>query len=1419
MSGSAKPTKSLFQCAILFALSGGKAAAMPSAAPLQMGYLSYLTFSWLNPMLEHSTMRQIGLHDAPGMLEADSTFLNVQLFQRQLDLQEAARNSHPMLRAFMHAFWPQLVLVQSLAILQYLIGLIGPFLLKAIMVFQEAQSKNEESKSPIGQVTKLDHDAVTNGVRACMGLIFVGLFSIILDRQVSFYRTRIGIRMGSALRGAVLSRCVRGAGLGSTDNSEDGSKPAVYNVLSFDVGPSVDIIWTILGLWLFPLQLVTVCAALYTQVQWAFWPGLIVILVVQVINLLSMIGDGYLRDYLLKAKDCRLGRCDEGFGFIRTLRMLSWEGVFGERIMEARNEELRIQQMRLWAQKMPAAFSYTLGSLVTLATLAYYVTYYGESLKASTVLPVIGLISSLIGPLSNFPTWSNQYLVWRSAYGRLNKFMGLAVHPRQEILMPFAGDSSSEDTEIAATLPDNYREIGGFQGCTLAWPKGGSKRGEIALDVDVEQPLLHPDASSLRPCLMDLDIGVNPFELLVLVGKEGQGKTSVLHALLGEMVVLSGSVHSPAIARCVKGLAARRLNRSTDFLCQRNPHDVSWTANGGDGVFYSAQEIAIVSGTVRENIVFGAPYNPDLFASVIDACALDKDVAAMPDGDLTDVPFGGATLSGGQRARLGLARAVYNAMVAVAHDRTSSPLVLLDDPFASLDRKVASHIADSLFGAQGLLLKCAVVVATADPWWLSKRKLGLQHNLAILRAGQVVAQGGWKDVHDQEEMQSVSEQIPGDDERSTLRRSILHIPGPQDPSKNPQDEDAQDIGDNGGAFGKICERHTQTELIKPTKKCTKDQELVNAEARKAGCVKLRTYSAYLEAMGGKTVMMLICTITGIMAMQQIVSLWLTYWVDDHKDKNFAHKYFTRWFAPSDQHSYLMTYAWLVAGFLFFNVAGHASEIIGGMSAAKTIFQKALQSTLLRPFIWWDTNPTGRVLNRFSQDVETMDNAITNIFGVILGAVLYFIGHTTCLAMTNPFCLALLPAVILALEMVAKYYRVCIRELHRLVLINTSPVYQNMVESIACRVTICAFASSDRVIHENIEGLDSLQRLLFVKSSVGEWLGLRMQLIGYVLNTFAITYPILSYFQIVPMQSAALVGFSISYAQELTGIIQQFINNFSDMEMQLISIERLQEYGAMSNGAVGQAQDVQVRASGGNGTNNRLQFRNVTVTYRSGLRPALRDVSLSMSTKEIIGIFGRTGAGKSTLLLSILQLVEYTGEIWLDGDLLKNLDSKKVRQDLIGVVPQSPVLFAGDVRVNIDPESKSKDEAILDILKLVGLASVTSGPLGLKTPVAVENPGVDKSDVEPVQLSQGQKQLLCAARVLLRKPKVALLDEVSASLEPQLADSILRTLLSRFTEGDATVLLVTHQEELKAHCDRIITVADGRIASDVPAVSA
>ncbi|CAE8632698.1 unnamed protein product, partial [Polarella glacialis] len=220
---------------------------------------------------------------------------------------------------------------------------------------------------------------------------------------------------------------------------------------------------------------------------------------------------------------------------------------------------------------------------------------------------------------------------------------------------------------------------------------------------------------------------------------------------------------------------------------------------------------------------------------------------------------------------------------------------------------------------------------------------------------------------------------------------------------------------------------------------------------------------------------------------------------------------------------------------------------------------ALQGTLSQPARWWDGNPTGRVLNRFSEDVETMDNAVTYIMGVIFGAVLYFVGHSVVLAVANPFSLALLPVATIGLEYYARYYRATIREVQRIWLTSMSTVYQDMVEAVVGQVTVRAFANVRPVMCRSIEGLDRLQRVGFCKETINLWIGLRMSLIGYMVGVYTTLYPVFQYYGLFSKQSAALVGFSIQYSLETVGIIRQFILNFSDLEMQLVSIERLEEY--------------------------------------------------------------------------------------------------------------------------------------------------------------------------------------------------------------------------------------------------------------------
>jgi len=434
-------------------------------------------------------------------------------------------------------------------------------------------------------------------------------------------------------------------------------------------------------------------------------------------------------------------------------------------------------------------------------------------------------------------------------------------------------------------------------------------------------------------------------------------------------------------------------------------------------------------------------------------------------------------------------------------------------------------------------------------------------------------------------------------------------------------------------------------------------------------------------------------------------------------------------------------------------------------------------------------------------------------GVIFGAVLYFVGHAVVLALANPFSLLLIPPIAAGLEYYAQYYRTTIREVHRNYLVRMSTVYQDMVEAITGRVIVRAYAFEKQVVCRSIDSLDIFQQVSFIKTSIQAWLGFRMAVIGYSLSILTQLQPIFTFYGVLPHQSAALVGFSIAYSQQLVGIIQQMIGNFSDLEMQFISIERLREYASQQPQVEDQQEVLLIGSTLRMGSGEGLRLKNVEVRYREHLQPALTGVTLDFRPRQVAAIMGRTGAGKTSLLLSVLQLVPYTGSIQVDGKSLDELHPQDVRQNLVGVVPQNPMLFAGSLAWNLDPEGKRSNADLWEVLEAMGLdlaATCRTARAGLRTEVVASDSGGGPGRLA---LSQGHQQLLCAARMLLRQPRVVLLDEVTASLPAETADTTVATLFRLFKKRDATVLLVTHQEALLHRCERVVTISSGRVISD------
>lgn len=1374
----------------------------PGMEPLSCdnaSWTSFLAFQWLNPLVETGVERQLALSDVPPLAASEDTVANARLLCSHMEAEERAQRNHAQLWGVVNAFWTELCAIQIIELVQYAFGIVSPLLLQRVLVFQEAQDKD----------VLLDEKTSRAGLIAVGVLVAFGLFTLIFNSQVSFYRARVDTRIMSALKGAVLLRGLE-SGCQSTDKSKGGALNA-YNVLSFDVGPNIQIIWVAMAAIRFPLQLGLALAALFRQVAWSIVPGLVLIIAAKTFVFFCMYYDGCLREQLFRIKDQRLELCNEGFSGIRTLQMLAWTGPFQERILVARDRELRCTALRHWLQKMCNALDSCLVPIVTLTTLGYYVSQGGESLKASVAIPVIGLISALIGPFGQIPGWTNQYLVWRSAYDRVNRFMGLDKGGA-----PHRAEARDGQWRHGA----GQSSVASFNRCSLSWGSTSSTTGVSSGD-DAEALATAPLLQQRPQCdLQGIDLQIRSSELLVVVGAAGQGKSSVLAALLGQMHVEEGQLISPGWDCAVAASAASlpenmetvraRLGITRDGQAETSPRAMPMPVVSA--IPFAAQVPDLFATTIRANIIFGSTYDPEVFKKVIAACALDIDLAAMPAGDLTEIVSGGASMSGGQRARVSLARAVYRAVLS----GQPASLVLLDDPFCALDKKVATQVCTSLLAKpNGLLSQFATVVVTADPWWLQQvtahsNEAASGCRVAVIRSGCVVADGGFQQICARA---AGSGDLPELSALSTHSAALPTPPTPQaEQSWNPQDDEAGDgpagpsppVNTSPPMPRKSLEAVTQTPLTNEQKEASR---IMRKEVREEGHVRWATYMHYFNGVGWVTMVSLTITLICLMFFDNVCNLWVVYWTteNDDKSKNFMYGQVKALLGEAgalDPNALLWMYAGLVLCLLITNIAGHGLEIVGGISAAGTIFRDSLGGTMQRPLRWWDANPTGRVVNRFSSDVAVMDDSVTNIMGVIFGAVLYFLGHTFVLALAVPASLALVPLVAMLMEYCGRYYRASIREIQRISLTNSSIVYQDMAEAMHSRLTIRAFSGIERTMCQSFHGLDELQRTLFTKTCIGLWVGLRMSMAGFMLSTFSQLHPVFQYFGYMNASSAALVGFSISYSSQIVGIIQQFVTNFSDLEMQLISIERLREFGSKDNGEL--PVDRQTAASA---AVPGLSLSRVEVTYREGIRPALYGINISFAPGEVAMIMGRTGAGKTSLLLSILQLAPYKGTIEVDGRNLREVASDEVRGSLVAIVPQQPLLFEGSLRWNLDPFGQCSTAALCTALTQAGLRKLCTEP-GLDGKVAGEGPAADG-----LALSLGQKQMLCATRVLLRRPRVALLDEVTAALPQEIALNTVQSLLGHLKAQGAAVLLVTHKEELLCCGERLVTVSDGRIVED------
>uniref|UniRef100_A0A8C0IDI0 MRP3 protein n=1 Tax=Bubo bubo TaxID=30461 RepID=A0A8C0IDI0_BUBBB len=787
-------------------------------------------------------------------------------------------------------------------------------------------------------------------------------------------------------------------------------------------------------------------------------------------------------------------------------------------------------------------------------------------------------------------------------------------------------------------------------------------------------------------------------------------------------------------------------------------------------VAYVPQQAWIQNATLKDNILFGQASNEQKYQNVLEACALKTDLEVLPGGDQTEIGEKGINLSGGQRQRVSLARAVYS----------NSDIYLLDDPLSAVDSHVAKHIFDKVIGPDGVLKGKTRILVTHGISFLPQ----VDH-IVVVVDGKISEMGSYQDLLKQNKAfaeflrsYALDEDIEEDEPTSTV---LLFL------KTSFSGNQITDIClSRSSSVGKwSSQEHTRLAIKGAT------QSLVFFLSLYVGFfVKLTVFWQYMKAVS-PIISLVICFLYCCQNAAAIgANVWLSDWTNEPVINGTQHNTAMR----IGVYAALGLLQGLIVLICSFTLA------MGGINAARTLHAALLENKFHTPQSFYDTTPTGRIINRFSKDIYVIDEVIPPTILMFLGT--FFTSLSTMIviiASTPLFAVVIVPLAILYF-FVQRFYVATSRQLKRLESVSRSPIYSHFSETVSGASVIRAYRRVKSFVDISDVKMDENQKSYYPGIVSNRWLGVRVEFVGNCIVLFAALFAVIGKNSL----NAGLVGLSVSYALQVTLSLNWMVRMTSELETNIVAVERIKEYSETETEAPWVIEGKSPPADWP--SRGELEFVNYSVRYRKGLDLVLKDLNLQVHGGEKIGIVGRTGAGKSSMTLCLFRILEAVkGEIKIDGVKISEIGLHDLRSRLT-IIPQDPVLFSGTLRMNLDPFNKYSDEEIWKALELSHLKRfVSSQPsmLDYECSEGGEN------------LSVGQRQLVCLARALLRKTRILILDEATAAIDLETDDLIQMTIRTQFE--DCTVLTIAHRLNTIMDYTRVLVLDNGTIAEfDTPA---
>ncbi|KYN40568.1 Multidrug resistance-associated protein 1 [Trachymyrmex septentrionalis] len=1208
----------------------------------------------------------------------------------------------------------------------------------------------------------------------------------------------VGLRIRTALIAAIYRKALRM----SNAARKESTLGEIVNLMSVDAQRFMDLTAYINMIWSAPLQIVLALYFLWNILGPAVLAGLAVMIILIPVNALIANKVKTLQIRQMKSKDERVKLMNEVLNGIKVLKLYAWEPSFEQQILKIRVKEIQVLKEAAYLNAGTSFIWSCAPFLVSLVSFTTYVLIDEKNVLNSTIAFVsLSLFNILRFPLSMLPMMITNIVQAYVSVKRINKFMNM------EELDP--NNVQHDPSEPHALVIENG---------TFCWDSE-----------EIE-----------RPILRNINLHVEQGQLIAIVGTVGSGKSSLLSALLGEMDKISGKVNT-------KGSIA-----------------------------YVSQQAWIQNATLQDNVLFGKALNKSVYNSVIEACALTPDFKMLPAGDQTEIGEKGINLSGGQKQRVALARAVYN----------DSENYFLDDPLSAVDSHVGKHIFEKVLGPNGLLKNKTRVLVTHSITYLPE-----VDNIIVLKDGEITESGTYKQLlekkgafaeflvqHLQEvhvddgseaDLREIKQQLESTMGADELQQKLTRVRSRISESLS----ESGSVTDRKSLNGSLTRQystesqqsanyvHSNSVSVSKEKDVPKPnnigEKLTEVEKTETGSVKWKVYSHYLKSIGW---FLSISTIVMNAVFQSFSigsSVWLSIWSNDQTVGNNT-------FDTAKRDMYLGVYGALGFGQATFVVLSQTALVIGCLRSSKLLHSELLFTMLRSPLGFFDTTPSGRILNRFGKDIDTIDNilpptvasffcdlapqlgcwlAARQMHIVMLRAVMRapltffdttpigriisrFAKDVDVLDTSLPpqisdtiYCLFEVIATLFVISystpifvvvilpigaiyyFIQRFYVATSRQLKRLESVSRSPIYSHFSESVTGAQIIRAYGVQEQFIHESENRVDFNQVCYFPSIIANRWLAVRLEMVGNLIIFFAALFAVLGR----DTMSSGLVGLSVSYALQITQTLNWLVRMTSDVETNIVAVERIKEYSETAQEAPWK--NTEFTPSKEWPKHGRVDFKDFKVRYREGLDLVLNGLTFSVLGGEKIGIVGRTGAGKSSMTLALFRIIEAAqGKILIDDIDISKLGLHDLRSKLT-IIPQDPVLFSGTLRMNLDPFDCYNDEEVWKALEHAHLKLfVENLPNGLLHEVTEGGEN----------LSVGQRQLICLARALLRKTKVLILDEATAAVDLETDDLIQTTIRQEFK--NCTVLTIAHRLNTILDSDRVIVLNKGLIVEyDSPEV--